>query len=64
MERHGRVALVSAKTSGLAPMVAARTERPLPASGFSLLRASVQARLVMAAAAAALLWAAVLWALA
>jgi hypothetical protein len=34
------------------------------ASGFSLLRLSVPARLAMAAIAAALLWGAVLWALA
>jgi hypothetical protein len=36
----------------------------IPGNGFSLLRASVPARLVMAAAASVLLWLAVLWALA
>jgi hypothetical protein len=68
-ERHRHVALVAA-ASDVAPIIPDRTENAklqatgLPASGLSLLRASVPARLVMVAAAAALLWGAVLWALA
>jgi hypothetical protein len=68
-ERHVHVALVAA-SSDVAPIIQASAETArrqasgLPISGFSLLRASVPARLCMAAAAAALLWGAVLWALA
>jgi hypothetical protein len=68
-ERHRHVALV-ATASDVAPTIAHRTETVrlqasgLPVSGLSLLRASVPARLLMVAAAAALLWGAVLWALA
>ena len=62
---HRHVALVAA-ASDVAPTIPDRTEtaRLLPASGLSLLRASVPARLLMVGAAAALLWGAVLWALA
>jgi hypothetical protein len=42
----------------------AATERDVAPSGLSLLRLSVPARLAMVAIASALLWAAVLWALA
>ena len=64
-ERHRHVALVAAG-SDVAPIIPGRTEtaRLQPASGLSLLRASVPARLLMVAAAAALLWGAVFWALA
>ena len=57
---HRHVALV-ADEHDAAPSVQA----PMPAaSGVSLLRLSVPARLVMVAVASALLWGAVLWALA
>lgn len=63
-ERHRHVALV-ATASDVTPIIPDRTETARPqASGVSLLRASVPARLLMVAAAAALLWGAVLWALA
>ena len=52
-EVHRHVALAP---GGAAPSAEAR-------SGFSLLRLSVPARLIIVALAAALLWAAVLWAL-
>jgi hypothetical protein len=56
---HRHVALVAAE--GDAPVeVQARTPA---ASGFSLLRLSVPARLAIVAMASALLWGAVLWAL-
>ena len=62
-ERHRHVALV-------APVMVVEGERfdaesnPPVASGISLLRLSVPARLCLVAAAAALLWGAVAWALA
>jgi hypothetical protein len=64
-ERHRHVALV---TSGPADVTefdkgdAEFNEARIP--GFSLLRLSVQARLLMVAVAAALLWGVVCWALA
>ena len=59
--RHRHVALV-----GTGPEVAAVAGVTAPAhdAGWSLLRMSVPARLAIVAAAAALLWLAVLWALA
>ena len=68
-ERHRHVALV-ATAPDVTPTIAYRTESArlqasgVPASGLSLLRASVPARLLMVGVAAALLWGAVLWALA
>jgi hypothetical protein len=63
-ERHRHVALV-ATAADVAPIIPGRTETArLQAGGVSLLRLSVPARLLMVAAAAALLWGAVLWALA
>jgi hypothetical protein len=62
MERRGghrHVALVAAEHDAATILPQADA-----ASGFSLLRLSVPARLAMAAIAAALLWGAVLWALA
>jgi hypothetical protein len=57
---HRHVALVATERDA-APSV----HVPAPAAnGFSLLRLSVPARLAMVAIAAALLWGAVLWALA
>ena len=60
-ERHRHVALVTA-----GPVVSGRmqVESRLPANGVSLLRLSVPARLLIVAIASAILWAAVLWALA
>jgi hypothetical protein len=60
--RHRHVSLVAT-----APGVAAAAADVTPATheaGWSLLRMSVSARLVIVAAAAALLWLAVAWALA
>ena len=55
---HRHVALVADQHD------AASSVHPMPAaSGVSLLRLSVPARLVMVAVASALLWGAVLWAL-
>jgi hypothetical protein len=63
-ERHRHVALV-ATAPDVAPLIPERTETArLQAGGVSLLRLSVPARLLMVAAAAALLWGAVFWALA
>ena len=56
---HRHVALVAERDA--APAVQAQANA---ASGFSLLRLSVPARLAIVAIAAALLWGAVLWALA
>ncbi len=59
--RHRHVALVATATErGLCR----RSPGSLHPAGWSLLRMSVPARLVMVAAAAALLWLAVAWALA
>ena len=55
---HRHVALVAAEHDSATIRPQADT-----ASGFSLLRLSVPARLAMAAIASALLWGAVLWAL-
>jgi hypothetical protein len=61
---HRHVVLVAAKGAEAAPHAhAVAVPRPL-ANGISLLRLSVPARLAMAAVVAALLWGAVLWALA
>jgi hypothetical protein len=57
---HRHVALVAAERDA-APSVQVSAHA---ANGFSLLRLSVPARLAMVAIAAALLWGAVLWALA
>ena len=58
-EVHRHVALVAAERDATASV-----PTPIPAaSGFSLLRLSVPARLLIVSAAAALLWGAVLWAL-
>ena len=61
---HQQVTLVATEAEAM-PVLhahAAAASRPL-ASGVSLLRLSVLARLFMVAIAAALLWGAVLWAL-
>jgi hypothetical protein len=58
-EVHRHVALVAAD-DGVAP---AMTEAAGTGFGFSLLRLSVPARLMIVALAAALLWLAVVWAL-
>jgi hypothetical protein len=61
---HRHVALVATKGAEAAPRAhAVAAPRPL-ANGISLLRLSVPARLAMVAIAVALLWGAVLWALA
>lgn len=62
-ELHRHVALIS--TASDVPAAAAdmpATPSDMSGSGLSLLRLSVPARLAMVAAAAALLWVAVLWA--
>jgi hypothetical protein len=64
-ERHRHVALVAAAPAGVTEFDkddAEFNQARIP--GFSLLRLSVQARLLMVAVAAGLLWGAVLWALA
>ena len=58
-ELHRHVALVATERAA-APAVATPTSE---ASGFSLLRLSVPARLLIVSVASALLWGAVLWAL-
>ncbi|MGH6833411.1 MAG: hypothetical protein ACRECM_10400 [Methyloceanibacter sp.] len=58
-ELHRHVALVATERDAT-PSLPATT---LEASGFSLLRLSVPARLLIVAVASALLWGAVLWAL-
>jgi hypothetical protein len=64
-ERHRRVALVAAAPSEVHEFDRAGAARePAFASSFSLLRLSLLARLLLVAVAAALLWSAVLWALA
>jgi hypothetical protein len=63
---HRHVALVNdegADTAGPAHVHAHASAEPAAANGFSLLRLSVPARLLIVAVASALLWAAVLWAL-
>jgi len=61
-ELHRHVALVA--TTRDATPAARMTAAPRPAvSGFSLLRLSVPARLLIVSVASALLWGAVLWAL-
>jgi hypothetical protein len=59
-EGRGRVALVSADRGAVAPVISAGDA---PGAGFSLLQASVPARLGIVAIAAAVLWLAVLWAI-
>jgi hypothetical protein len=56
---HRHVALVATERDA----AASRPAPTLAASGFSLLRLSVPARLLIVAVASALLWGAVLWAL-
>jgi hypothetical protein len=64
-ELHPRVALVATAPAEVHELDRAGTAFDArEAAGFSLLRLSVPARLLMVAAAAALLWGAVLWALA
>ena len=60
--RHRHVALVATEPDAVGEVE--RTEVHSTASGISLLRLSVPGRLLMVAAAAALLWLAVAWALA
>ena len=63
---HRHVALVATEGEAAAPHAhahAASAPRPL-ANGISLLRLSVQGRLLIVAVASALLWGAVFWALA
>jgi hypothetical protein len=60
-EGHRHVALVASDADAApVPHVHAAAQ---PANGFSLIRLSVPARLLIVAVASALLWAAVLWAL-
>jgi hypothetical protein len=64
-ERHRHVALVAATSTGVTELDkddAEFNQARIPV--FSLLRLSVQARLLMVAVAAVLLWGAVFWALA
>ena len=62
---HRHVALVAAEGEAAAPHDAHAVAAPRPpASGISLLRLSVPARLLIVAIASALLWGAVFWALA
>ena len=63
-ELHRHVALAVTERDAT-PAVPAQTPAAprLPASGFSLLRLSLTARLLIVSAASALLWGAVLWAL-
>jgi hypothetical protein len=64
-ERHRHVALVAATSPRISEFDRVDAELSEPqTTGFSLLRISVRARLLMVAAAAALLWGAVFWALA
>ena len=58
-ELHRHVALVATERDA----AASRPAPTLAANGFSLLRLSVPARLLIVAVASALLWGAVLWAL-
>jgi hypothetical protein len=58
--RHRHVALVA---TGSEAAAASAVTVPTHSAGWSLLRMSVPARLAMVAAAAALLWVAVAWAL-
>ena len=61
---HRHVALVAAERDASAAVPAATATAPRPAaSGVSLLRLSVPARLLIVALASVLLWGAVLWAL-
>jgi hypothetical protein len=63
-ERHRHVALVAAApTTGNEFQSSAATLEAVHSSGFSLLRLSLLARLLLVAIAAALLWFAVFWAL-
>ena len=61
---HRHVALVATEGEAAAPHVHAVAASSAPASGISLLRLSVPARLLLVAVASALLWGAVFWALA
>jgi hypothetical protein len=63
--RHAHVGLATSATSEVHEFDLADAEfDPIESAGLSLLRLSVPARLLMVAAAAALLWSAVFWALA
>jgi hypothetical protein len=59
-EARGRMALLSADRSAVAPVISAGDA---PGARFSLLQASVPARLGIMAVVAAVLWLAVLWAI-
>ena len=61
---HRHVALVATEGEAAPPHAHAVAAPRAPASGISLLRLSVPARLLIVAIAAALLWGAVFWALA
>jgi hypothetical protein len=64
-ERHRHVALVASSPAEVHEFDRVESEGdPRETAGFSLLRLSVPARLLMVAVAAALLWGAVFWALA
>jgi hypothetical protein len=64
-ERHRHVALVAATSPRVSEFDRVDVEfNPPQITGFSLLRLSLPARLLMVGAAAALLWGAVFWALA
>ncbi len=64
-ERHRHVALVAATSPRISEFDRVDAEFNSPQiTGFSLLRLSLSARFLMVAAAAALLWGAVFWALA
>ena len=62
-EPHLHVAAVRDGRAAVSPRAAARGEAIALAKRFSLLRLSLGARLLFVAAASALLWGAVLWAL-
>jgi hypothetical protein len=61
---HRHVALVAAEGEAAPPHARTVAAPRSPASGISLLRLSVPARLLLVAIASALLWGAVFWALA
>ena len=61
---HRHVALVAAEGEAAPPHAHTTAAPRSPASGISLLRLSVPARLLLVAIASALLWGAVFWALA
>ena len=62
LHRHGALVATEHDAAPVVPAQAPAAPR-LPASGFSLLRLSLPARLLIVSVASALLWGAVLWAL-